>query len=227
MTADSEHSPDAVAAVSRQGSPFELVIVFGLMVGVPLLWTITATGEPDLDFGQARLLETLAVEAVMVALLWPWLVSRGWSFRRIAGPPVPRDLLRGLWVALAAYVAYYICATILAALVPGIFDRFEPITGTASVWIVLLTGLVNAVVEEFLWLAYGITALQRFGPWGAIVTSVGLRTAVHTYQGIFALIYILPLGLVFTIYYWRTRRVWPLVVAHVLHDATAMLPVMQ
>jgi membrane protease YdiL (CAAX protease family) len=55
---------------------------------------------------------------------------------------------------------------------------------------------------------------------------VALRVLVHLYQGRLALIAILPLGVVFTWYYVRTKRLWPVVVAHVVVDALALSSLM-
>jgi membrane protease YdiL (CAAX protease family) len=67
--------------------------------------------------------------------------------------------------------------------------------------------------------------LRPFGNAAAILGSAGLRTLLHAYQGAMALVSILPLGLVFTIYYARSRRIWPVIVAHMLFDVVALLQV--
>src|SRR5256885_213770 len=109
MTQD-RPSSEVAAQDGRKGSLPELAIVFGLTVGVPLVSGLAAGRIQSFDFSQSRLLGTLTAEAVVVALLWPWLAKRGWSFRSIAGAPEPVDLVRGLVVALLAYVAFYISA---------------------------------------------------------------------------------------------------------------------
>jgi len=42
-----------------------------------------------------------------------------------------------------------------------------------------------------------------------------------------AVIGILPLGLVFTYYFARSRRLWPAVVAHMIFDTIGLLQVLQ
>jgi hypothetical protein len=79
----------AQEAVSRKGSIPELIVVFGLTVGVPVVMTVATGRFANFDFGQRRLLTSLAIEGATVAVLWPWLASRGWSFPKIAGAPVP------------------------------------------------------------------------------------------------------------------------------------------
>jgi uncharacterized protein len=219
--------PAGSAAGELRGSSAELAAVFGLTVALPLTLTVIAGRVGSFDFGQRRLLTTLTAEAIVVLLLWPWLARRGWSFRRIAGAPEPFDVLRGVGLAVLAYLAYYFSAIAWFMLAPDSYAALAASapTGTASVVVVAMLCVVNPVVEEFLWLAYGVTALERFGTRNAIVTSVALRTLIHAYQGVVALIGIVPLGFVFTIYYARTRRLWPAIVAHVCFDAIALASV--
>jgi uncharacterized protein len=49
-----------------------------------------------------------------------------------------------------------------------------------------------------------------------------LRAAAHTYQGVFAALTVIPVGVIFTWYYLRTGRLWPVVLAHSMQDALAL-----
>src|SRR5262249_37444449 len=116
-----------------------------------------------------------------------------------------------------------------ATFAPGIFAKVLSIrpTGGASATVVIALCVINAVFEEFLWLAYGFTAFSRFGFRTAIVASAALPTAIHSYQGVLALISIPPVAFVFTIFYAGTKRLWPVVVAHVVIDAISLLAVVR
>ena len=149
--------------------------------------------------------------------------------QHIAGAPTPRDILRGTGVALAAYLAYTIAVLAWVAFVPGASDQFHSATpaGVASAWLIIFVSIVNPVVEEFLWLGYGYVALQRYGALVVLLASVSLRVAIHAYQGSLAIVGIIPLALVFTQYFARTKGLWPVVVAHMLFDAIGLLPVLR
>ena len=144
---DEHPNTGTIANERRQGSPLELAIVFGLTVGAPLALALSTGHLRSYEFGQSRLLTTVAEEGILVVLLWPLLASRGWALRSIAGAPV--------------------------------------------------------------------------------VGSVALGVAIHSYQGVLALTGILPIALVFTLYYVRTKRLWPVIVAHMLFDTLALLPVLK
>ena len=95
-------------------------------------------------------------------------------------------------------------------------------TGRPHVAIVVAFVLFNALFEELLWLGLGLTALRRFGVAGAGVMSVGLRLLIHAYQGPLALVSIIPMGTVFTAYYIRSHRLWPVIIAHAFQDLLAL-----
>jgi len=218
-----------VGEKTRRGSVAELGVVFGITVALPVALGLASGRLQSFEFGQSRLLGTVAAEAVVVAILWPWLASRGWDFRSIAGAPVPMDAARGVGVAVLAYAAYYISAVTWAVFVPLSYDAMKAAipTGAAAPWVVVLVSVFNPTVEEFLWLGYGVTAMRRYGSRSAVSASILLRVTVHAYQGILALTSILPLAIVFTIYFARTKRLWPVIVAHMLFDAVGLLAVLK
>jgi uncharacterized protein len=45
----------------------------------------------------------------------------------------------------------------------------------------------------------------------------------HLYQGALGVVMALPMGLVFTLVFARTGRLWPLVIAHALLDFVALV----
>ena len=66
---------------------------------------------------------------------------------------------------------------------------------------------------------YVISALsERHGQGFAIGTSVALRMAYHTYQGLEGVSAMMLWGILFGFWFARTGRLWPLIVAHALAD---------
>ena len=66
---------------------------------------------------------------------------------------------------------------------------------------------------------------QRFRRYGDLVAgsiSAALRVLAHVYQGPLALVTVLPVAVLFTLYYARTRRLWPVIVAHAFQDTLAL-----
>lgn len=203
----------------------EIWLVLGVPVVVLVLRAMLSLsrdpGPPV--FTSSRLAPTLAVEAGLAALLLPLLRRRGWTPAVIAGQPGPMDIVRGALLWLGAYVAFYAAATILVAVAPSLLARFSnPPLGHATLPIAVLAAVLNPLFEEFLWLGYAVSALSpRVGLRGACTLSIALRTAVHVYQGPAALPGIAAWGIALTLFYAKSGRLWPVVVAHVIADATA------
>jgi membrane protease YdiL (CAAX protease family) len=208
----------------RQGSVLELSIVFGVTVALPIALNLLRGRFFNLDFGETQLKALVVEELIVVLLMWPWLARRGWNFVSIAGSPEPADVWKGVLLFAAAWVAFYFSWYTYILFIPSSYERLQMthVTGAAAGWVVALTCIVNPIFEELLWLGYGFNAMRRYGVQLAAVASVALRVIDHTYQGQMACLYALPFG-VFTLYYVRTRRLWPIVVAHMLWDVLASL----
>ena len=140
---------------------------------------------------------------------------------------MPADIGRGAAVGLLAFGCYWLLWMVFSRLRPdaaAALSSETPFTGApAGPLAIVVVSVLNPVFEEFLWLGYGVARLaDRLGLRAASILSLGLRLAVHTYQGPWAVLGVLPLGVAFTWYYGRTRRLWPVVVAHVLVDALGL-----
>ena len=98
-----------------------------------------------------------------------------------------------------------------------------------SVWwavpVLVLAAAGNAVVEEVVVVGYLLTRLRDLGvrTWHAVVASALLRGSYHLYQGIGGFVGNAIMGVVFALFYLRTRRLLPLIIAHTLLDVVAYL----
>ncbi|GAA1786528.1 type II CAAX endopeptidase family protein [Luedemannella flava] len=94
-----------------------------------------------------------------------------------------------------------------------------------AVPVLILAAIGNAVIEEVVVVGYLLTRLGdlRWGRWPAIVASALLRGSYHLYQGVGGFVGNIVMGLAFGWFFTRTRRLWPLIVAHTLLDVIAYL----
>ncbi|HEX9084773.1 MAG TPA: type II CAAX endopeptidase family protein [Gemmatimonadaceae bacterium] len=220
-------APLLTAALSRRPTLREMAIVLGiptaLFLAVSLTWLVRTGGIVRIS--DARLAATIGVELVITLAMVPYLRKQGWRPGAIAESPTSFDLLRGFGVFLAANLAVYLVfLTVYFASQGSAAVVLSPrITGTVSPLAVTITAIINPVFEEFLWLGYAIPAIgARYGLNIAVAGSIALRVAVHAYQGSLAFMSILPIALVFTWYFVRTGRLWPVIVAHVMADALSL-----
>ena len=222
---------DLSAAILRPSPKREIALVLGVPVALFLASSVSwrLRGASGMMFTDRRLVVTLLIEAILAAGMVRYLWNRGWRPADVAGIPEPQDILRGFGLWLAAVTAYGVIFLGLYLIVPSFVAPIQKpqFTGSLSPLMILVAALVNPIFEEFLWLAYAIPALgSRYGLRVACVISVALRVMVHAYQGRLALIAILPLGAIFTWYYVRSGRLWPVVVAHVVVDALGLSSLM-
>jgi membrane protease YdiL (CAAX protease family) len=137
-----------------------------------------------------------------------------------------RDLASGLVLFVivgAAGIGIY-----LASVALGVNRFVVPVPPLGHWWtvpVLFLNAAQAALVEEVIVVGYLITRLQqlRVSEPAAVGASALLRGAYHLYQGWGGFGGNLALGLFFGLFFTRTRRTWPLVVAHFLLDVGAGL----
>jgi uncharacterized protein len=209
--------PDRTAAVG-------LLIPVFLMVGLSALTPTDGSAAPIM-ISDAELLRGLAVELFLSATVGVWLWRSGWRPHRSATLPFHhQDLARGMGLWVSAILAVAAWAALCRALAPDLLaiSKETQLLGAPHFPVSLSFSIYNAIFEELLWLGLGIAAFRRFGMAPAAVVSIALRLLAHAYQGPLALVTVLPIGILFTLYYIRTRRLWPIVVAHAFQDTLAL-----
>jgi len=176
------------------------------------------------DVTTARVIEMMVIELTILAVVCWILRVRGRSIADLGMRFSLAGLLAGLPLTLAYLLLYWFTALTVASFAPalGRIDIFQ-MTWHAPVALTLLMLAVNSVYEELLVAGYVITALAEDGAAYAITASTLIRFAYHLYQGPVAALSILPMGIVFGTVYWRSRSLWPLMVAHTLVNILAVL----
>jgi uncharacterized protein len=144
----------------------------------------------------------------------------------IDGERLARDLA---WaIGLAALVGAAGLGVYAAAIELGINRLVIPVPPLGHWWtipVLILGSTENALLEEVVVVGYLVTRLPRlgWGPASTVLASGVLRGSYHLYQGWGGFAGNLALGLFFGWLFVRTKRLWPLVVAHVLLDVGAGL----
>jgi membrane protease YdiL (CAAX protease family) len=209
----------------------DVAIVVGTTLGFFLLtslsWLALAHDRTQMRFTTARVAATLATELALIAFWLPRL-RRRWTVRMISAPWRPSDALHAILLVVACQLAYGLAFFALRIAYRPIameIARYRAI-GPLSLWVVVPMVVVNPFFEEILYLGFTANLLrQRFGYWAAFWSVVAIRLLVHAYQGPLALISILPLAVIITVYYLRTGRLGPIVVAHMIFDLAALLSI--
>jgi membrane protease YdiL (CAAX protease family) len=94
-----------------------------------------------------------------------------------------------------------------------------------SIPVLVLAALGNGVLEEVVVVGYLITRLREIGwrTWHIVAASALLRGSYHLYQGVGGFVGNAIMGVVFALFFLRTKRVLPLIIAHTILDVVAYL----
>jgi hypothetical protein len=164
------------------------------------------------------LLATTAVEIVAGACALPLLHARGlWLSRAVWGISW-RSTVLGAGICLATFAAYFVVWHTLVLVLGKSFYSHVTLAGSASLGAVLLACAVNPVFEEVFEVWYLTERLEQRGFWFLATVSVTLTMAIHASQWPHSLGSVVPGKLISLSVYWRGRKLWPLVFAHVLSD---------
>jgi uncharacterized protein len=136
------------------------------------------------------------------------------------------DTLRGLGVFFGAIGAVWL-AFVFAAGLPGAAERLAevPIEATFGLLPAILVVAINPLFEEAINVGYIQARLRPQGAAFAVGAALLVRLLANLDQGAHALVGIVPLGLLFGIYTWRTGRLWPVIVAHAVIEAVSLFAV--
>lgn len=134
----------------------------------------------------------------------------------------------GWGVALTAVIGIPGLALYLGAVATG-FNLQVSASGLTETWwrpfVLVLAAAGNGAAEEILVVGYLLVRLRQIGvpPAVALVGTALLRGSYHLYQGFGGGLGNLVMGLVFALWWMRTRRLWPLILAHTLLDVGAFV----
>jgi uncharacterized protein len=135
-----------------------------------------------------------------------------------------------LGMGAALWVASFVLVLVLAQLFQYFGQReVDFLPEGLPLWFraaqAVLIAVTAGVTEEIVVRGYAQTRLEQLRVPTAVI--VLLPTAVwgvlHVYQGLGAALTIFCLGLTYAWYYHRTRRLWPLILAHTLFDMTQLV----
>jgi membrane protease YdiL (CAAX protease family) len=147
-----------------------------------------------------------------------------------AGIGLTRFRIGDLLVGLVLWVASFVLVLVLAQLFQYFGQReVDFLPENLPLWFrslqAVLIAVTAGVTEEIVVRGYAQTRLEQLRASTAVILLLptALWAALHVYQGLGAALTIFGLGLMYAWYFQRTRRLWPLVLAHVLFDMTQLV----
>lgn len=147
------------------------------------------------------------------------------------------DILAGLLLTVVFFLLVYIEQSALAPLLPRRTPPSEEL-------ITLLTGLAGNPVLLAIWLGpvvwigvavfeevqrvFLLNCLWRISQnshweWFVILLVSVTWGILHLYQGAFGIVSVSVQGLIMGFFYYRFRRIWPLIISHALYDSIQII----
>lgn len=134
----------------------------------------------------------------------------------------------GAGIGLAALIGIPGIGVYLAARALNLGVTVVPTALDAHWWtipVLILWALRAGLGEEIIVVGYLFDRLKAIGwtPWVIVSTAAVLRGTYHLYQGFGGFAGNIAMGLIFGAVYLRTKRLAPLIIAHVVIDITAFV----
>ena len=227
---------------------YEVVVVLAVTFGLSGLYSVLdlvsalLVPEPLADqtatLNAARSTHTwldLAYQLLGVARLLAWallplvLLAHTGVGPRLVGLARDRPWRQaGRALLLTAVIGIPGLALYLGAVAAGVNLQVAASGLTETWWrpvVLVLSAVGNGAAEEILVVGYLLVRLRQIGvpPALALAGTALLRSSYHLYQGFGGGLGNLAMGLVFALWWMRTRSLWPLVLAHSLLDVLAFL----
>lgn len=177
-----------------------------------------------------RLLTANSLIVGMIAILAVYLTWRSGQplssigLRRVRFWPAIRSALAALFTMYAALLALALLAMIIVRPSPQTVTepmrQIQSLLGTPSWRMIALMAGSAAVFEEILFRGFLLTRLRvLLGNWtAAIIVGMVLFAVLHVWEGTWAIVLILPVGLVLSITFVRRRSLASPMLAHFLFN---------
>jgi uncharacterized protein len=188
-----------------------------------------ATGETE-----AEVAPSLIGIVIDLFISWSPVLVIGYLLARSregwAGIGLTRFRTGDLLMGMVLWVASFVLVLVLAQLFQFFGTReVDFLPENLPLWFrslqAVLIAVTAGVTEEVVVRGYAQTRLEQLRASTAVILLLPtiLWAALHVYQGLGAALTIFGLGLMYAWYFQRTRRLWPLVLAHVLFDMTQLV----
>jgi uncharacterized protein len=217
----------------------EFTLVISISLGYFILssfqWATIETNNPTiLRYGDNEVLQIIYYELMVLVIVVSILKWQGRSFNNFGFSITIDKITMGLVLFVINYFVYILLFKLFGDFILSI----NLISGNTSDSIsysidisaipLLLFSVFNPLFEEFILVGYVVTAIrEKFGLLSSLILSVGFRLSFHIYQGPIILLSILPMGILFTLYFWHKRSIVPLIIAHGIMDFLSFFVFMQ
>lgn len=208
---------------------YDLLIVLGVAILPILIRSIHAfvsgvgsysQRETDVSLFYSILEETLAILLLLYVLF-----NRNKTYKDLGIVIHWKDILLGVGVFISAMILYACVYYILILILPPeaeqniVAKNVDDITQSFSLYLIIFV-IINPFFEELI--VRGFTMVQLFSLTKnkalTVVVSTIIQSSYHIYQGVLPMLSMSVIFLFFSIFYMRTGKLTPILVAHLIFD---------
>jgi membrane protease YdiL (CAAX protease family) len=220
-------------------SPRRRVLALGMVLFVSFAHFIASStfsltgvaGPVDPRQRSARLVGALIAEVGSLAVLWYVLSAQGRGWKNVGWNPEWMDIPRAIGLVFGSNIAIYFTWMPFQIayrsysghyLVPKSMHGYFGF-GISALSIAFVC--LNPFFEELIIRGYLMSEVFDLGGNGvlAVLISIALQASYHLYQGFANAILVTITFTVLSIYFWKTRRIAPVILAHFCLDAYALV----
>ncbi|HEV8653797.1 MAG TPA: CPBP family intramembrane glutamic endopeptidase [Actinomycetes bacterium] len=209
------------------------MLVFAFLPGLPGLLLLVLGAPEGSSGGIDELTPAIVFGLIDLAFAWGPVVLLAYLLARrgegLAAIGLDRFRASDAGMGAVLWVASWVLVYVVGSLLSGLgSNNVDFLPEALPLWFRIVDALVIAVTagvtEEMVVRGYAQTRLEQLRAPTAvvIVLPTALWGLLHLYQGLGPALTIFCLGLVYAIWFHATRRLWPLIIAHVLFDLTQL-----
>ncbi|MFS2035385.1 CPBP family intramembrane glutamic endopeptidase [Polaromonas sp. CT11-55] len=195
------------------------VICFGLAIAVSIQAVLA--GFPEARFTESGNTSMIGVEVGLSLTALAYLYIRGFDVSSLYPGPTIRGSLSGIGLFVLAWLVGILAVTPFASSHKPQMVEFS-FTGI-SLASTIMFAMVNGAFEEIFLLGVLVRGLRGLGLSLAIGIPLLVRILYHLYQGPLGAVWVLAFGLTFSLFYLRSQKLWPPVLAHILWDIVPVI----
>ncbi|MFY8110013.1 MAG: CPBP family intramembrane glutamic endopeptidase [Bacteroidia bacterium] len=198
----------------------EFIIVIGLGFGL-FIYSSTynaffnSKAEISQTYNSYDFIFICLYELLVISIIIKYLKHRKWIYNDF-------NLHFSLGMILVA-LSLIVFREILGFILTFIFEQTEILKASeketeiniySGFFSILLITIINSIYEEVLLIGYIFKRLEKLHPALVISISFIIRESFHTYQGLENLPMVLSISIVFGLYYYKFKKLWPIILAH-------------
>lgn len=163
----------------------------------------------------------LCYELITGCLIIYFLQLRNWRLQDLNFSLSFKRILWGIFLVLIINFFLSLLFPILKELSQidsTVIYQFDLKSSANFYLVALVSVIINPIFEEAILIGYLGKWFEKKSPFLFVIVSILIRISYHTYQNMWGISGVVIMGLVFTIFFLKFKKLGPIIIAHVLYN---------